>query len=90
MDYTVYSDNIQLQIESQTSSASGMIVDQLIEIRKRNHLTQQDIANATGMQRGNIARIESKKYVPTLEVLMRYADCLGYTIRMTLEETKNS
>ena len=86
MDYYIYSDNIQLTIESRTDSVCTALIDQLIDVRKKKHLTQQDIADATGMKRGNIARIESKKYVPTLEVLMRYADCMGYTISINLEK----
>lgn len=86
MDYYIHSDNIQLTIESRTDSVCTALIDQLIDVRKKKHLTQQDIADATGMKRGNIARIESKKYVPTLEVLMRYADCMGYTISINLEK----
>ena len=49
------------------------IVDQLVAYRKKLKLTQQDIADATGMKRANIARIELKKNEAALDSLVRYA-----------------
>jgi transcriptional regulator with XRE-family HTH domain len=86
MDYLVMTDEIGLLIEQQTRSTSINIVDQLIAKRKELHLTQQDIANATGMKRANVTRIEAKKYTPSLEVLNRYADCMGLKLSITLEK----
>ena len=89
MDYIVFTDEDQLLIEAQTQSRSDIIVDQLIKIRKDQGKTQQDIANITGMQRGNVARVERKIYVPTLEVLQRYAAALGYEINLNLEPKRD-
>jgi UDPglucose 6-dehydrogenase len=85
MDYTVITDEIASSIHSQTHSTSTAIVDQLIAKRKELQLTQQNIADATGMRRANVTRIESKKYTPTLEILNRYADCMGMKVTLTLE-----
>jgi transcriptional regulator with XRE-family HTH domain len=89
MDYMVITEEITLLIEQQTHSMSANIIDQLISRRKELHLTQQDVANATGMKRANVTRIESKKYTPTLEVLNRYADCMGMKLNMTLEKKED-
>jgi DNA-binding XRE family transcriptional regulator len=86
MDYLVITDEISLLIEQQTRVTGSNIVDQLIAKRKEFHLTQQDIANATGMKRANVTRIEAKKYTPSLEVLNRYADCMGLKLNITLEK----
>lgn len=86
MDYMVITDEISLLIETETRRTSDILVDQLIQKRKELHLTQQDIADATGIKRPNIARIEGKRYTPTLEVLNRYADCLGMRVELTLEQ----
>ena len=49
-------------------------------------MTQQDVADATGIKRANIARIESKKHAITLESLIKYANCLNCDICFELQE----
>lgn len=75
-----------IEIEKVQSHISDSLVEQLIALRKEQHMTQQDIADATGMQRANVARIEGRRYTPTLDVLMRYAKCLGMEIEITLKK----
>ncbi len=41
--------------------------------RKKFSLTQEDIANKTGVTRQTINAIENNKYSPTLELAMRLA-----------------
>ena len=61
------------------------IIEYLVAIRKQKNMTQQDIAEASGMQRPNVARIESNSHVISMDALMRYADALGYKVRFSLE-----
>ena len=61
MDYIVSTEAGDLLIEKDSKRITDDIVDQLIAYRKQLKLTQQDIADATGMKRANIARIELKK-----------------------------
>ena len=84
-DYIVNTELGDLIIETAALTQSSCLIDQLVAIRKEKKLTQQDIADASGMCRANIARIERKKYAPTLDVLMRYANCLGYDVKLSLE-----
>ena len=88
MDYIVTNqdNNTLIEVEKLTNDLSGDIVEQLISIRNTKQMTQQDIADTTGMCRANVSRIEQKKYTPTLEVLMRYANALGYEIELSLKE----
>lgn len=85
-DYVYKNDKEEIVVETRGKRISDKVIDQLIAIRKANHITQQDIANATGMQRANIARIEGKRYAPTLDVLARYAECLGVELEMRIVE----
>ena len=64
------------------------IMDQLIAERKRQDLTQQDIADRTGMKTPNVTRIESCKFTPTLEVLERYARAVGKELHFELVDIK--
>ena len=45
-------------------------------------MSQQDIAEATGMAAPNIARLESCKRIPTMQVLAKYADAVGMEINI--------
>ncbi|MBP3611159.1 MAG: helix-turn-helix transcriptional regulator [Lachnospiraceae bacterium] len=76
-DYVVNSEEYNLMIETISRSLTDGVVDQLYALRKQRKLTQQDIADATGMKRANIARIERKRYAPSMESLVRYAESLG-------------
>ena len=84
MDYIVRTDEIDFEIE--VKKVSDNIVDRLVRYRKQLHMTQQDIADATGIQRANIARIEGKKHAVTLESLVKYASCLNMELCLELRE----
>ncbi len=74
--------------ELQADNVASEVVAMLIEERKAKKMTQQDIADATGMKAPNIARIESNKYAPTLPILKRYAEALGKDIKVELVNKK--
>ena len=83
-DYMVYGENQQMYIETEEISLSREIIYALVAERKRQRLTQQDIAERTGMKAPNITRVESCKRVPTLDVLTRYAMALGKRVDFSL------
>lgn len=83
-DYVVYRENGQIYIETEEILLSREIVYALVAERKRQRLTQQDIAERTGMKAPNITRVESCKRVPTLDVLTRYALALGKRVDFSL------
>lgn len=86
MDYVVNEKGILLEVEPKVKTMSDAIVDRLIYYRKKSKMTQQDVADATGIKRANIARIESKKHAITLESLIKYANCLNCDIYFDLKE----
>lgn len=47
------------------------------ELREQQGMTQQDLADKTGLQRSNIARIESGKYSTGQDILSKIAAALG-------------
>lgn len=83
-DYVVQEKSQQLLIEIEKKSLARSIVRALVKERKRRGLTQQDIADRTGMKAPNVTRIESCKFTPTLEVLERYAEAVGKKIQFDL------
>jgi len=50
------------------------------DLRKAKGMTQQDIADMTGLQRNHISRIESGKYSVGFDTLQAIAEALGGTI----------
>jgi UDPglucose 6-dehydrogenase len=51
------------------SFSQHLFVSQLTAARKDKHMTQQQLADASGVNRGMIVRIESGDYVPSIEQL---------------------
>lgn len=83
-DYIVHEKSQKLLIEIGKKTFAKSIVGALVAERKRKGLTQQDIADRTGMKAPNVTRIESCKFTPTLDVLERYAEAMGKKIQFEL------
>lgn len=73
-----------MQSDAATKELAAGMIEILTAERKCRGITQKEIADITGMKAPNIARIESKKYIPTLDVLLRYARALGKEFRFEL------
>ena len=80
IDYVVSTEEGDILIEKDSKQITDDIVDQLIVYRKQLKLTQQDIADATGIKRANIARLELKKNEASLDSLVRYAKSMGLNL----------
>ena len=77
------------QVESIQLETRKQLIEQLIRYRKAKKITQADISENTGIQRHNISRLESGKYNPTLDMIVRVADSIGLEVEVTLKEKKN-
>lgn len=89
MDYICEDRKMKIGIEKEAKQMSDEIVDRLIAYRKELRMTQQDIADATGIQRANIARLEGKKYTASVESLKKYAKCVGYELNFIMEKMED-
>lgn len=85
IDYVVQDVERQLIIEKNARHITDAVVDQLVACRKELKMTQQDVADATGIQRSNVARLELKKNGASLDSLERIARCLGLRLNITVE-----
>ena len=56
------------------------IGQRIAELRKGLGLTQQDVADATGLQRNHLSRIEQGKYSVGFDTLQAIAEALGGNI----------
>ena len=73
MDYFVNNLEKDYMIEIEKNRVKEQIIDQYISIRKEKGFSQEKIAELSGIARTNIVRIEAKKNVPTIEVLIKLA-----------------
>ena len=71
-------------VEKASEELNSQLIDQLVALRKERSMTQQDVADATGINRANVARIESKRHTTSLEVLAKYANSVGKDLQITL------
>lgn len=69
-------------MHARTRDKMAEVVHKLTEQRQSQGLSQQNIAEATGMAAPNIARLESCKKIPTMQVLAKYADVVGMEINI--------
>lgn len=60
------------------------IVKQYIKYRKTRNLTQEDLAYAMGIKRPNISRFETGQCNPTLDLLVKIAECMDLEIKIEL------
>ncbi|MCI9215872.1 helix-turn-helix transcriptional regulator [Lachnospiraceae bacterium 42-17] len=60
------------------------LVDRYIEYRKIRNLTQEELASSMGIKRPNISRFETGQYNPTLDLLVKMADCMELELHVEL------
>lgn len=60
------------------------IISQIIEARKEKNMTQSDLAKMMGTQKSNISRLESGNYNPSLDFLIKVAQCLGKNLKIQM------
>ena len=59
-------------------------IEQIINARKEQNITQAELAKRVGTQKSNISRLESGNYNPSLYFLTKIAESLGKKISVTL------
>ena len=56
------------------------IIVKIIEAREKRGLTQQQLAELTGLKQANIARLEKSRAMPKIDTLLKVLEPLGYTL----------
>ena len=83
MDY--YLNDEHILIERQKSVRKNIAI-QYVRARKKQNLTQEELADRLHVKRPNISRFESGEYNPTIDTLVKMADCLGMNLIIELKE----
>ena len=87
MDYIVNKNGHQILIESNSTIDKSFLLQRFKEMRKEQKITQEELAEAAGMNRTDVSRFESGKYNPSLDLMVRYANAIGCELQIRLIKT---
>ena len=68
--------------EEKLKDLEYQFVEDFIKLRKDNHLTQEAMANQSGVIRLTITRIENLITSPQVNTLIKILEPLGYTVKI--------
>src|SRR4030065_145343 len=63
------------------------IIRQILALRRKKNLTQEQLAELTGAKQSSIARIESGRHNPSLRLLEKIAQVLIFIARLKVNGT---
>ena len=69
----------------ETNATREEVAQQLREVRKSQGLTQESLADRVGTKKSNISRLESGRYNPSLDFLVKVAGGLGKQIQVKVK-----
>lgn len=70
---------------AQAASPRFEVVRQLKDARKSQDITQETLAERVGTKKSNISRLESGRYNPSLDFLVKVADGLGKRLEIRVK-----
>ncbi|MCI8566134.1 MAG: helix-turn-helix transcriptional regulator [Lachnospiraceae bacterium] len=85
-DYVISTDEFAVVLEGEQRRIKEEVARQYIACRKQKKMTQADVAAVAGMKRPNITRFETGDYNPTIDMLVKVAECMGMTVEIKLVE----
>jgi DNA-binding XRE family transcriptional regulator len=78
--------DLQQMIASELVNQTQDMLDDLLELRKRKGMTQQDIAETIGVTRTAVTAFERYASDPKLSTLIRYAMAVGARLNIAVED----
>lgn len=89
-DYVISNDEFEMVLEQEQTRIKEEVARQYIACRKQKKMTQADVAAVAGMKRPNITRFETGDYNPTIDMLVKVAECMGMTVEIKLVEKQKA
>ena len=71
------------------SDSDTKLIDCLIEIRKKEHMSQEELAKLTGSRQQIISRLENKEHSPSLKLFYSIVNALGYELQIVKKTELN-
>ncbi len=73
------------RIRFENELKAEILAHQFKELRKKKHLTQSQLAEKLGMEKGQISKIENGKFNLTLATINKIASALGAKVSFDLQ-----
>lgn len=74
--------NTEVKKEYEKLKPEYEIIREVLNARKNRNLTQQQLADRTGINRADISRLENGNSNPTIAQLQRIAEGMGMTLKV--------
>lgn len=74
--------NPHVKAEYDALEPEFQVIRAMIETRREQHLTQQQLADRTGIDRADISKLENGNANPSLKLLKRLAEGLGMNVKI--------
>lgn len=69
------------------SNEEKELIDQMVSLRKKQNLSQKQLAEITGNKQQAISRIEKKEHSPSLQTFCNILNALGYGLAIEKKVT---
>ena len=79
--------NPEIKAEYDALEAEYDIIQAMIDARNKQHITQKELAERTGITQADISRIENGTRNPSLAMLKRIAEGLGMSLKLEFVPT---
>ena len=63
------------------------LIDEMVELRKKQEITQEQLVELTGCKLQDIVDIENNAYIPSLRVFCMILDTLGYKMIISKKQS---
>jgi transcriptional regulator with XRE-family HTH domain len=77
--------NPEVKAEYDLLETEFALIDTLLSMRKKSGLTQDEVAQKMGTQKGNISRLERGSSNPSWSTLQNYAHACGFELSMKVK-----
>ncbi len=74
--------NEEVKTEYERLEPEYQVIRAIVAARQEQHLTQQELADRTGIDRSDISKLENGSANPSLRTLKRLADGLGMQLQI--------
>ncbi|MBO5281525.1 MAG: helix-turn-helix transcriptional regulator [Lachnospiraceae bacterium] len=90
MDYILDLEGNKVLIEAEQKAMKQNLAEQYVRMRKEKKMTQEQVSQRSGIPRSNIARFESGRYNPSLELMVKMAAAMGMKVQIQLVPDENA
>lgn len=80
--------SVEEKIRIEEYDVYAEVRDLIVSARSASNLTQQQLAQRSGVSQANISKIENGNYHPSLTTLKRIADALGKRLVVSFEDAE--